>query len=141
MNEPTLNEKKPNVFLETHDLDHVYREQCGCWSVADMNKFLQTSQGIQIPHTSCMFGMAAKLTQIARASRIQNMNFQWFKLQIPSTEKNLTITVNMDCVDRPCNTPDIKKCLNYIATGKCKDKFTIDLLGKTLFADKYQNQK
>ena len=136
----STSDKKPNVFLETHDLDHIYREPCGCWAIDNMNKFLQQIQGTKIPHTSCMIGMSATLQQIARVSRIQNMDFGFLKITIPADEKSLVISVNMDCVDKPCKTPDIQGCLKRIATNQCKDKFTIETLVKTLFADNNQKQ-
>ena len=137
----TISGKKTNVFLETHDLDHIYRESCGCWSVDDMNEFLQQIQGIKIPHTSCMIGMSATLQQIARASRIQNMDLGFLKINIPVNEESLVVSVNMDCVDRPCNTPDIQGCLKRIATNQCKDEFTIETLVKKLFVNNKQKQQ
>jgi len=130
-----------NVFLETHNLDHTYREPCDNWSVDDMNKFMQKIQDIEIPYTSCIFGISATLTKTTRTSRIKKICLDWFKYNLPVNEEKLIITVNMDCVDRPCKTPDEKHCLNNIACGKCGDRFTIDLLGKTLFTEQYQNQK
>jgi len=136
----STSDKKPNVFLETHSLDHIYREPCGYWSIDKMNKFLQQIQGSKIPHTSCMFGMSATLQQTARISRIQNMDFGFLKINIPADEKSLVISVNMDCVDKPCNTPDIQGCLKRIATNQCKDKFTIETLVNPLILAK-NNQK
>ena len=135
----STSDKKPNVFLETHDLDHIYREPCGCWTIDDMNKFLQQIQGTKIPHTSCMMGMTAILQQIARVSRIQNIDCASFK--IPEIEQSLVISVNMDCVDKPCKTSDIQGYLKRIATNQCKDKFTIETLVNTLFADNNQKQQ
>ena len=134
----STSDKKPNVFLETRDVDNTYREPCGCWTIDDMNKFIKQIQGIKIPHTSCMMGMTATLQQIARVSRIQNINCASFK--IPEIEQSLVVSVNMDCVECPCKTKNIQDCVKRIATNQCKDEFTINTLVKPLILAK-NNQK
>ena len=54
-------------------------------------------------------------------------------------DQAIYIDVNNTDMNSLCNAQNRKKCLRNIKSGKCKDKFVIENIGKVFFADKYKD--
>ena len=115
--------KKSNVFLTTYNRKH---KPCGYWSVDEMNRFLEQIKNTTIPSESCVLFIYAKIEQTVQLGAFQHKN----------TDDNLNISI---CpMAQKCKVIYMENCPQQIAAGKCRDDFVINLIGKTLFADKYQ---
>ncbi len=119
-----------NVFLKTSYNYHAGEAKpCVYWTVNGMNTFLEQLKNTDIPVESCILQICAKMTkEVSIAHNNQR-----------DTDKGLIISINP--VNRKCKIRDTKNCIKCIASGKCRDEFVIDLIGKKLFADKYNQGK
>ncbi|MBP5794917.1 MAG: hypothetical protein J6W41_02785 [Alphaproteobacteria bacterium] len=121
--------KKSNVFLKTPYNYHAGEvKPCGYWSPDDINNFLEQLKNTDIPHESCVFSIYATMHQNVSRGRTYKKD-------------NNSLIISINPANQKCKIRDEKNCIKCIASGKCRDEFVIDLIGKKLFADKYEKQK
>ncbi len=123
--------KKSNVHLKT--VEHIYglsgAQPCGHLSADEMNDLIEQIKNAKIPFESCIISMSVDLSQYF-------CNMKIFKLA--SKSEHLTINLNT-C--KKCGIHKQIHCPKQIASGKCQEEIVIDLIGKKLFADKYNQGK
>lgn len=121
--------KKSNVFLRTPNHFHAGEAKpCGYWSPDEMTQFLEQLKNTDVPHESCAFSVYATMHQNISSG------------QTYKTDKNY-LTISIYPINQKCKIRDTKNCIKCLASGKCMDEFVINLIGKKLFADKYNQGK
>ncbi len=87
----------------------------------------------QIPEKSCVYGMSLffndKLTKSFSVGQKNKID--------ENSSAGLDIHIQM----KNCYKCSRENCFHNVRDGKCTDEFVIDLIGTTLFKDKYQKQK
>lgn len=134
--------KKDNVFLKIKDSKngpHFY--SCGYMSTDTIKKLYSELRCILSLHdVKQLNGHCAHIesAQITTTS----IEIKTFKGNRSRVSYKLEIVLNNPCPHVPCCDVLHPKwdCLNCIAEGKCQDEMIIKLLGKKLFADKYQGK-
>lgn len=122
--------KKSNVFLKTSYNYHAGEvKPCGYLQIGEMSEFFAQIKNAKIPSESCIAAIYTSITSTALTMRGKNTqnNAEEFIIDIYPTNQQCKIKNKTNC----------PKC---IASGKCRDKFVIDLIGKKLFAEKYQGK-
>ena len=120
--------KKSNVFLKTPYHYHAGKvKPCGHLQIGKMSEFFAQIKNAKIPSESCIAAIYTSIASTALTTREKNTqnNAEEFIIDIYPTNQQCKIKNKANC----------PKC---IAAGKCCDEFVINLIGKKLFADKYQ---
>jgi len=119
--------KKSNVFL-TSDQLYTYTSQRGCGNLTpdEMNDLYQSIKNSNIPSKSCASSIYAELKQTSCSAP-----------KFERSSSHLTITINPK---KQCGIRKDTRCADCIISGKCTDEFVINLIGKKLFANKYQGK-
>lgn len=119
--------KKSNVFLTTDQL-YTYTSQRGCGHLTqdEMNNLYQSIKDSNIPSDSCVSSIYAELKHTSCSA-----------LKFERSSSRLTITINPK---KHCGIRKDTRCADCIISGKCRDEFVINLIGKKLFAEKYQGK-
>lgn len=123
--------KKSNVFLKTPYNYHAGEvKPCGYLQIGEMSEFFAQIKNAKIPSESCIAAIYTSIASTALTIRGKN------------TQNNAEeLIIDIYPTNQKCKIRDGKNCIKCIASGKCRDKFVIDLIGKKLFADKYEKQK
>lgn len=126
-----MQKQKPNVFLSSafniHGLSGC--KQCGVFETNALHGIITDIKNTQIPDTSCIRSLSTNYTE----DYLCDMGNGGI-----STNERLIISVWP--TDKKCAIRDKKNCPRCIAAGKCRDEFVINLIGKKLFAEKYQGK-
>ena len=121
-----MSKQKSNVFLKTSYNFHAGEQMpCGHWSIAEMDDFLAQVKRTHIPDTACVISLFASMKKFAHIG-----------YRVTSHSEELEIFMNP--LRKKCAIRDKKNCPKCIAAGKCHDEFVINLIGKKLFANKYE---
>ena len=132
--------KKNNVFLKIKDSKNgPHFHSCGHMSLKDINKLYSELYNIlSVYGVKQLNGKCAHI----ESAKITTTNIKSFKGNHPNTSYELEIILNNPRPHVPCCDVLHPKwdCLNCIAEGKCQDEMIIKLLGKKLFAEKYQGK-
>ncbi len=121
--------KNSNVFLKTSYNFHAgEKTPCGHWSATEMDDFLKQVKRTTIPDDACVISLFASMNKTA-----------WTAYEHKYYSEELEIYIHP--FQKKCAIRDKKNCPRCIANGKCTDEFVINLIGKKLFADKYEKQK
>lgn len=122
-----MTDKKTNVFLSS--VYNLYGlsgcKRCGFMESDSLNEYWQILKNIEIPATSCIKSLFTDFHQTDSINKAGK-----------TTTERLIVSVWPVC--SKCTPDDYAKCTTRIANGQCKDEFVINLIGKKLFADKYQ---
>ena len=119
---------KYTTLVLNQDVNHEEYSNFLLLKFREMIEFLEKIQNTDIPHESCIMSLSASITRTATTA---------YEYKSHSEELN----IYMHPFQKKCAIRDKKNCPRCIASGKCRDKFVIDLIGKKLFADKYEKQK
>ena len=122
--------KKSNVFLSSAYNIYGLSEckQCGFMDTNTLNEYWKELQNTQIPVSSCLCALATDFSKTTQINKGDKKN----------THARLIVSVWP--VAPKCTISDCAKCTTCITTGKCMDEFVINLIGKKLFAEKYQGK-
>ena len=122
--------KKSNVFLKTSYNYHAGEAKpCGRLSISEMSEFFAQIENTKIPSESCITAIYTSIASTALTMRGKN------------TKKDAgEFIINIYPTNQQCKIKNKANCPKCIAAGKCCDEFVINLIGKKLFADKYQGK-
>lgn len=123
-----MSKHKSNIVLQTRDKLITHSINCGMFFLEDMQNMISKIHNTPISK-SC-------LTDITYSLHETVFTFG----TTANTNQNLTIEIGTCHVNAPCGVRTNNGCLKCIKNGKCQDKLVIDLIGKKLFADKYQGK-
>ena len=124
--------QKKKVIIHLTDADYEFGEYLACWSKKQTNKYLSNMQKVKFI-SECMDGITLCK-----------------KLKVDYYDKDMVLEIELDVpssLDMLCNKKHIllpsesEQCLKNIKSGKCRDPFVIEHIGKIFFADKYNKQK
>ena len=122
-----MKKSESNVFL-TSDLLYSHLRGCGRLTFNEMNDLYQLIRDTGIPSESCAASISAELRQTI-------CNIQIFKKK--SDSSRLTIRIQPK---KQCGIRKDTRCADCIISGKCTDEFVREIIGKRLFAEKYQGK-
>ena len=135
-----MSKQKDNVFLKIKGkYGKTLWIPCGYMPFDDMNKIYEEISKdfvAQRSNAHCACILSAQITNTSKEIK----SFKGTKYK-DSYKFEIMLENPRLCV--PCCEVlySKKDCLECIASGKCCDEFTINTIGKRLFADKYQEKQ
>lgn len=135
-----MQKQNDNVFLKIKGkYGKTWWMPCGYMSFDDMHKMYEEISKDFVTQRSTAHCANISSAQITNTSK-EIKSFKGTKHK-DSYKFEIMLENSRLCVPC-CDVLRSKKdCLECIASGKCRDEFTINTIGKKLFADKYTNQK
>lgn len=100
----------------------------------DALSYIQSFNKLKLPDNSCIFKLNLHLYY--QKEYFTDMN-RWTSTNTRKEQdlSHMEIDYRLNGNLRKCNSDD---CLKNLASGKCKDAFVIEHIGKKFFANKYQ---
>ena len=130
-----MTKKKSNVFLKSSYNYHAGEQKsCGYWDVYKMNKWLEQLKSVHIAPESCISSIYTNMTHTVQVTRRGHS-------YISDYSGAPLLTISIYPINQKCKIKDKKNCAKCIAAGKCRDEFVINLIGKTLFPNKYNEKQ
>lgn len=146
-------EKKYNINVSNTEEGNGYQDTVvlagGQITESELEEFIQElAKYSAIPKTSCLYSFNFNFHNYMEKNICLRTDFPCFDKSKGLREKHsagVHISIQLKSKHK-CSTNnlfcDIRDvCFEHIRTGKCKDEFVINHIGKKLFADKYANQK
>ena len=109
---------------------------CDAIELNDAINHLRKLSAIAIPDDSCLYDLFADLYVNRHYSMYTFRPLSWRTIPHMTNTKTLHMNIRANLNDATVKC-DKLYCIQNIASGKCRDKFVIENIGKVFFADKY----
>lgn len=121
------------LYLENPTFDT--NQDCGQITAKQAKTYIRELANLRaIPQESCLYNLSVQF--------FSHNGQKYYLCGDPNYQPKLHKTCNgwmrLKINNKSCRKCATEDCLKNICSGKCQDEFVIDLIGKKLFADKYQ---
>ena len=116
-------------------LEHV---SCGEMTQVQAEDFLkEIAQHTEIPQDSCLYSLSIDLYNHTDKKYILKNN----EHNTQGIQEKQKCHIPIEIIRKNQNKCPHERCCHKISEGKCRDEFVINLIGRTLFPDKYNDRQ